>query len=76
MPYKIEQEELSRISKFLNAEFAQLTLDKIKERLSWKLLAITDAFFYLIAKTTSFPPHRGGSSTGIGFFKILLTEQK
>lgn len=51
MPYEIDQVELVKIAKFLNEEFTGLTLERIKERLSLKLLHSSDVFFHLLKET-------------------------
>lgn len=51
LPYKIEQGQLSKISKFLNHEFSGMALDEIKQRISQRLLSTTNALFSLIKAT-------------------------
>ncbi|MFH1045706.1 MAG: heat-inducible transcriptional repressor HrcA [Candidatus Omnitrophota bacterium] len=48
LPYQLEQEELSKIARFLNDQFEALTLDEIKERLSLQVLSTHDAFFHIL----------------------------
>ncbi|MBN3038306.1 MAG: heat-inducible transcription repressor HrcA [Candidatus Omnitrophica bacterium] len=52
VPYKIEQPELLKIARFLNAQFEGLALDEIKERLSLQVLNTQDAFFHILRKAT------------------------
>lgn len=52
MPYRIDQEELFKIARFLNSEFVGLALDEIKEKLSMRLLASSDVLFHLAKKAS------------------------
>lgn len=50
MPYKVEQEELLKIARFLSEEFAGLALDEIKQRIAQRILLGSDSFFHLLTK--------------------------